>query len=158
MRPTIGPKTTSATFRRRQMTSNRDMVSRILVGRFAKDFCVGCSNMAVAFPDKSSIRQKENWYWDPKIKDFRHSTFADRLCIPESKLDIPEFKLGCKVPDHNGPLAEGWEGNAQWKNSKIDSRKAAGKVAEGEINPDDFGQWTDFANCMKDVLNIIEGL
>lgn len=117
---------------------------------------LGCSNMAVAFPDKSNIRQSENYIWDESIGDYRHSTFADRLCIPEEKLDIAEFELGCKVPDHNGPLAEGWEGNSQWHASTIESRRTDG-VENGDINPSDFGEWAEFTSCLKDVLSLIEG-
>ena len=112
--------------------------------------------MAVAWPDKSAVRQKENYIWDDNFGGYRHSTFADRLCIPEENLPSQDFTLGCKVPDHSGPLAEGWEGNDQWKNSKIDSRQTKG-VPNGEISENDFGKWTEFANCMKDVLSLIEG-
>ena len=42
------------------------------------------------------------------------------------------------------------------KNSKIESRQTDG-VPNGEISEDDFGKWTEFANCMKDVLSLIEG-
>ena len=111
--------------------------------------------MAVAFPDKPNKRQKDNFIFDTDMGKFRHSTFADRLCIPEEKLGISEFKLGCKVPDHSGPLAEGWEGNGQWDNSKIESRRT--DQNDGEISSDDFGKWADFANCMKDVLSLHEG-
>ena len=30
-------------------------------------------------------------------------------------------------------------------------------MAEGELDPDNFGKWFDFANCLKSVMNIIEG-
>ena len=51
---------------------------------------------------------------------WRHVTVADRLCNPDtdmrslllakeeiSRAKKQSFNLGCKVPEHDGPLAEG---------------------------------------------------
>ena len=75
---------------------------------------------------------------------FRHSTVADRLCNPNADLrslmfidentleenDMKRsrgqsssgFKLGCKVPEHNGPLGEGWEANPKFHTDRDRSR------------------------------------
>ena len=67
------------------------------------------------------------------------------------------FTLGCKVPDHSGPLAEGWESNKQYSQSIVKSRRPNPDIPDGELNPDDFGVWTAFASCLKDVIFILEG-
>jgi hypothetical protein len=65
--------------------------------------------------------------------------------------------LGCKVPDHSGPLAEGWESNKQYSQSIVKSRRPNPDIPDGELNPDDFGVWTAFASCLRDVIFILEG-
>ena len=54
---------------------------------------------------------------------------ADKFCIPQTESDTPintegEFQVGCKVPDHNGPLAAGWEVNHQWDSSLSADRQS----------------------------------
>ena len=54
---------------------------------------------------------------------------ADKFCIPSTEDDTPvqtegEFQVGCKVPDHNGPLAAGWEVNHQWDESLSTDRQS----------------------------------
>ena len=75
----------------------------------------------------------------------------------KEKVDPSEFTLGCKVPDHTGPLGEGWETNHKWDESKDPSRVKHKTLKNGEIDPSDFGIWTDFTNCMSAVMKIIEG-
>jgi hypothetical protein len=91
-----------------------------------------CSFTKVAYPTASNGNE-ENMIWDNSLvaddkgEKWRHLTVADRLCWngknqttvettlasktsqdeKSSMMENPEFKLGCKVPDHNGPLAEG---------------------------------------------------
>ena len=73
-----------------------------------------CRNSIVGDP-KHSAKDK-NRIWDGG--EWRHVTVADRFCNPtdirsalfieEDKLErTGKFNLGCKVPEHNGPLAEG---------------------------------------------------
>ena len=71
-------------------------------------------------------------------------------------ISVDEFTLGCKVPDHNGPLAQGWEANGKWKDSGMTDRNNP-TVPDGEIDPRDFGEWYPFAKCMKNALQLIEG-
>ena len=71
---------------------------------------------------------------------------ADKFCKRPTAAEEQQFTVGCKVPDHDGPLAEGWEANSQWKEN---SDRAMPGIADGEVSADDFGQWTDFVNCMK---------
>ena len=78
---------------------------------------------------------------------------ADKFCKPvtQAAIDAYEeetnsFEVGCKVPDHNGPLAEGWEANSQWK---ADPARHMPGVDDGEVSSDHFGDWADFTNCMK---------
>ena len=75
---------------------------------------------------------------------------------PTTLQPMTEFTLGCKVPDHNGPLGEGFVGNEKWKADGLEDRHKP-NVANGEIDPADFGQWFDFAKCMKNVMHILEG-
>lgn len=60
------------------------------------------------------------------------------------------------MPDHNGPLAQGWEANSKWKDSDLTDRNNP-SVPDGEIDPRDFGEWYDFAKCMKNALQLLEG-
>ena len=71
---------------------------------------------------------------------------ADKFCKRPTAAEEKQFNVGCKVPDHDGPLAQGWEANKQWKEN---ADRAMPGIADGEVSPDDFGQWTDFVNCMK---------
>ena len=71
---------------------------------------------------------------------------ADKFCKRPTAAEEKQFNVGCKVPDHDGPLAEGWEANSQWKEN---ADRAMPGIADGEVSADDFGQWTDFVNCMK---------
>ena len=75
----------------------------------------------------------------------------------EINLDEGEFQLGCKVPDHNGPLGSGWEANSKYSESIIPSRRTNPDVPDGELDPNEFGIWTDFATCLKNVLELLEG-
>jgi len=47
---------------------------------------------------------------------------ADRLCVPLTETEIithSDIKTECGVKAHNGPLAEGWESNSQWKTDPV---------------------------------------
>jgi hypothetical protein len=59
---------------------------------------LACTNIAVAFPDKSLVKQTENYIFDNDLGDWRHTTFADRLCVPEIK---SEFNLGLFIEKEN---------------------------------------------------------
>ena len=72
---------------------------------------------------------------------------------PENK----EFNLGCKVPDHNGPLGEGWEGNSKYSESIKLERRTNPAIEDGELDPNEFGEWTPFATCLKTALHLYEG-
>ena len=63
----------------------------------------------------------------------------------------------CMVPDHNGPLGEGWEANNQYSESIDLSRRTNPEVRNGELDPLEFGEWTQFATCLKNVLHLVEG-
>ena len=52
------------------------------------------------------------------------------------------------------PLS-GFEGNSKYHADTPSRHKP--HVADGDLDPDNFGKWFDFANCLKSVLNIIEG-
>ena len=67
------------------------------------------------------------------------------------------FKLACKVPDHDGPLAEGFEANSQYKNSINRERRTNPTVKNGELDPLEFGVWHSFATCLKNALFLMEG-
>merc|ERR1712050_470757 len=69
----------------------------------------------------------------------------------------PSWKLGCKVPDHNGPLAEGWEANRKYRESIDPSRRTNVLTPDGELDANQFGKWTSFARCLKDVMLLLEG-
>ena len=84
--------------------------------------------------------------WDEDLQDWRQTSMADKFCKRPTAAEEKQFNVGCKVPDHDGPLAEGWEANSQWKEN---ADRAMPGVADGEVSSDDFGQWTDFVNCMK---------
>ena len=60
------------------------------------------------------------------------------------------------MPDHNGPLAEGWQANGKWKADGLAGRHKP-NVPDGQIDPTDFGKWFNFANCMKNAMQILEG-
>ena len=75
---------------------------------------------------------------------------------PTTLQPMTEFTLGCKVADHNGPLAEGFVGNEKWRADGLVGRHKP-NVANGAIDPADFGEWFDFANCMKSAMQILEG-
>ena len=57
-------------------------------------------------------------------------------------ITVDEFTLGCKVPDHNGPLVEGFAANSKWKSDAVDAenRHKPG-VDDGDIDRNDFGEW-----------------
>jgi len=128
----------------------------------------GCSNMLPGLMTGSD-RQIERYIWDESIPGedkWRTITHADRLCYrgkdgtdwsdDEIEGDVlDDFTLGCKVPAHNGALGEGFEGNSNYHADTPLRHKP--HVAEGELDPDNFGKWFDFANCLKSVMNIIEG-
>ena len=80
--------------------------------------------------------------------------------IPISTNEPPttesQWQLGCKVPDHNGPLGEGWEANSQYHESIDLSRRTNPAVRDGNLDPDQFGMWTELAECLKDVLFLVE--
>ena len=79
------------------------------------------------------------------------------MFLSKMYLDEGEFKLGCKVPDHNGPLGSGWEANSKYSESIIISRRTNPDVPDGELDPNEFGIWTEFASCLKNVLELLEG-
>jgi len=76
---------------------------------------------------------------------------------PEIPAPTKPFNLGCKVPDHNGPLGEGWEANRMYRESINQKRRTNPEITDGELDPEEFGIWTDFAICLKNVLHLIEG-
>ena len=117
---------------------------------------------------------------------WRHTTIVDQLCNPDdttaprttakpTTMPTPEpstsgpstpnpstpepkqFNLGCKVPSHNGPLGEGWEANKQYSESINKDRRTNSAVADGELDPNEFGDWTAFATCLKNVIFLVEG-
>jgi len=57
--------------------------------------------------------------------EWRPATAGDKFCIPANEqnnnnnqqVNPNQFQVGCKVPDHTGPLGEGWEVNHQWDSS-----------------------------------------
>ena len=83
-------------------------------------------------------------------------TTATTRPITTSSTLSGSFKLGCKVPDHNGPLGEGWEANSQYAQSIIVERRTNPNVPNGELDPENFGKWTEFATCLKNVLLLVE--
>ena len=94
-----------------------------------------------------------NVIWDENLNRWRHTTMADKVCRPPNDAEMNEynndsnsFNVGCKVPDHNGPLAEGWEANSQWKENA--DRHMPG-IQDGEVSSEQFGDWAPFANCLK---------
>ena len=88
---------------------------------------------------------------------------ADKFCIPETETSTSEpsddeFTVGCKVPDHDGPLKSGWEVNHQWDESLATDRQSPGPSwKNGQLRSDNFDELTDFANCLANVLKLIEG-
>ena len=96
--------------------------------------------------------------------EWRAASMADKFCIPpvetddQSDVQEGEFKVGCKVPTHNGPLKKGWEVNHQWDESLSEDRHApSAGIKNGQLRPDHFDELTDFANCLANVLKLIEG-
>ena len=98
--------------------------------------------------------------------EWRPASMADKFCIPppppvDDEADEDEddgFKVGCKVPTHNGPLKSGWEVNHQWDESLSEDRHAPSAGSKnGQLRSDNFGELTDFANCLASVLKMIEG-
>jgi hypothetical protein len=91
---------------------------------------------------------------DRKIWDgeWRPSTLADSLCVPLSTSDYvtSDFKSECDVTNHNGPLAEGWEGNSQWTGKRAEN-------FDGKISAINFGNWHKFASCLIEVMKLSEG-
>ena len=79
---------------------------------------------------------------------------ADKICKPPSQAALDEwdqgaeFNVGCKVADHDGPLAEGWEANSQWKEN---AERNMDGIKDGEVSKAAFGKWADFANCLKGI-------
>ena len=51
-------------------------------------------------------------------------------------------------------FSKGFEANDKWA---ADSARHKAGVSNGEIDQADFGKWYNFANCMKNALNILEG-
>ena len=88
---------------------------------------------------------------------------ADKFCIPETETSTSEpnddeFTVGCKVPDHDGPLKSGWEVNHQWDESLATDRQSPrASWKNGQLRSDNFDELTDFANCLANVLKLIEG-
>ena len=113
----------------------------------AEDFTFGygCSAVIESRPGKET-------YVMGKDGKYREASLGDKFCQPPK-----EFKLGCKVPDHNGALAEGWETNTQWAQSKNENRKPEEGAQNGDLAKRDFGVWTDFGNCMAAVMKLMEG-
>ena len=105
----------------------------------------------VAFPWITNCFQINNQViWDKNLKAWRQSSFADKICAPPKPVTTQPHNVGCKVPDHNGPLAEGWESNSQWKDAKFQHEgRYDSTVANGEVSSNDFGAWTPFVNCLK---------
>lgn len=115
---------------------------------------------------------------DPITKSggvWRHVTVADRLCNPDTDLrslldarnakheisrSNSNFNLGCKVPEHNGPLAEGWEANPKFHTDQDPERVKVRRrvpLALGELHPNDFKEWLPFTKCLRDAMQLIEG-
>ena len=92
--------------------------------------------------------------------EWRAASMADKFCIPPVETDQPdvqegEFKVGCKVPTHNGPLKKGWEVNHQWDESLSEDRQSpSAGIKNGQLRPDHFDELTDFANCLANVLKM----
>ena len=95
--------------------------------------------------------------------EWRAASMADKFCIPPAETEQPDvqegkFKVGCKVPTHNGPLKKGWEVNHQWDESLSEDRQSpSAGIKNGQLRPDHFDELTDFANCLANVLKLIEG-
>ena len=79
--------------------------------------------------------------------EWRPATAGDKFCIPANEkptnnnnqqVNKAEFQVGCKVPDHTGPLGEGWEVNHQWDSSFDETRIKPASLKNGEIDPADF--------------------
>ena len=51
---------------------------------------------------------------------------------------------------------EGWEANSQYHESIEISRRTNPDVPNGNLDPEKFGIWTDLAECLKDVLFLVE--
>ena len=115
------------------------------------EFGYGCSSIIESKPGttRETFVQRDDGTW-------RQASMADKFCNPPKKTNS-EFTVGCKVPDHTGPLGEGWETNHKWDESKDETRVKPKSLKNGEIDPSDFGIWTDFTNCMSAVMKIIEG-
>ena len=98
--------------------------------------------------------------------EWRPASMADKFCIPPVEVNHQAasdeegdgFKVGCKVPTHNGPLKSGWEVNHQWDESLSEDRHAPSASSKnGQLRSDIFGELTEFANCLANVLKMIEG-
>lgn len=131
-----------------------------------------CTFAKTGLPGVSKNNADGNHIFDEESGEWRHISVADRLCwngkdgsneIKTTKAPSttknptkpnPDFKLGCKVPDHNGPLGEGWEANEKYRE---DSDRHQPGLKNGDISSDDFGKWSKFTDCMKNVMKILEG-
>ena len=111
----------------------------------------GCSGIFESKPQKKVFIEENG--------DWREATIGDKFCIPASD-NVPKgnsFQVGCKVQDHNGALAEGWEVNHKWDHSFDKSKAMPDKLKNGDIDDKDFGKWAHFSRCLIAVLKIIEG-
>ena len=54
-------------------------------------------------------------------------------------------------------MAEGWEGNRKYSGSIDPLRRTDPTVPDGSLDPDQFGDWLEFATCLKNVMNLVEG-
>ena len=125
-----------------------------------------CTKVKPHFPHIKHAPKHE--IFDEDLGEWRSSTKLDAICNPdqvvkttvapvtEKPTEAP-FTLGCKVPDHNGPLAEGWEANRLYRESINLDRRTNPDVADGELDPEEFGVWTDFATCLKNALLLTLG-
>ena len=138
----------------------------------ASDYKPGyvCSKLQHATPDSSSELKRNKKMWDAEWQGggWRHVSKMDLLCNPEvatttttttttPTVKPKEFTLGCKVPDHDGPLGEGWEANTKYSESINIERRTNPAILNGELDTNEFGVWTPLATCLKNALHLYEG-
>ena len=54
-------------------------------------------------------------------------------------------------------MGEGWEANKKYHQSIIEERRTNPLLKDGDLDPKEFGKWTKFASCLKDVMFLVEG-
>lgn len=114
-----------------------------------------CDGIEQAIPDASDATA-QRYIWDESMNNWRHSTLADRLCVPlteKTLITYSNIKSECAINSHNGPLGEGWEANPQWKSDP----KRSKNVYQGKLDHKDFNQWHQFASCLSMAMKLIEG-